>query len=92
MKVSVAGTTQVEVEIEDGTLLDAAFASSPAESKHTCRGHGRCGACLVAIEEGLENLSRPSEAESRILHILRADPNQRLACQARISGDVVCRP
>jgi ferredoxin len=40
----------------------------------------------------MENLSAPDERESRLLRILKADPSQRLACQAKaMNGDVACR-
>jgi ferredoxin len=46
---------------------------------------------MVEIESGMENLMPPDEAESRALRILKAGPAHRLACQAKASGDVVCR-
>jgi ferredoxin len=46
---------------------------------------------MVEIESGMENLTPPDEAESRALRILKADPSHRLACQAKASGNVVCR-
>jgi adenylate cyclase len=48
-----------------------------------CRGHGRCGMCVVSLIEGVDDIDAPSEAEARVLRILGARPDQRLACQAR---------
>ncbi|MCL1892644.1 MAG: (2Fe-2S)-binding protein [Holophagaceae bacterium] len=90
MKVTLVDQTE-SVELEAGLPLVAGTSIPSSQDKHSCRGHGRCGRCLVEIVAGIENLSLPSEAESRILRILRANPKQRLACQAMISGDVVYR-
>lgn len=58
---------------------------------HSCGGHARCGTCRVTIEEGAEHLSEAGPAEARVLKILRAAPEERLACQARARGEVCCR-
>jgi ferredoxin len=60
------------------------------ELTHRCGGHARCGTCLVTILSGQEKLSDPLAAEKRILQILKAEANQRLACQAWARGDVSC--
>lgn len=55
--------------------------------KNLCGGRGVCGKCRVRIQEG-GNLSPMGEDEEKLL-----GPHQhegyRLACQARIHGDVV---
>ncbi len=56
-----------------------------------CR-EGDCGTCLMQVDEGLENLSQPSEIEQRLLTEHFAGRRQRLACQAQILGDVTLRP
>ena len=48
-----------------------------------CGGRGRCTTCRVVIEEGLELLHPPSEAEARSLAAVGAEPNTRLACQIK---------
>nr|AGS53636.1 hypothetical protein [uncultured bacterium contig00074] len=97
MKIIFTGEKPLCAEMKAGASLaeaarSASLDSEPIGSKHSCRGHGRCGACLVAIEAGMENLSAPDERESRLLRILKAKPSQRLACQAKaMNGDVSCR-
>ena len=48
-----------------------------------CGGRGRCTTCRVLIEEGMEHLHPPSDAEARSLASIQAEPNARLACQIR---------
>jgi adenylate cyclase len=90
-KIAFHGKTTAEVELEAESTLLAAAEQGGAEINHRCCGHGRCGSCRVTIEEGAEHLSAPGEAEARVLAILRAEPDQRLACQARARGDISCR-
>ena len=59
---------------------------------HTIRFDGKtpgiCGTCLVTVVEGAEHLSEKGGAESRVLLALKANPDQRLACQTWARGDV----
>ena len=94
MKVYFLGDAPFCTEVEAGTPLAAALGGRHLVSGHTCRGHGRCGTCLVSIEAGMENLTPVCEAESRVLRIIKAKPDQRLACQAKAignGGEVTCR-
>ena len=83
----VEGTTQCERE---SSLLAAAL-QAPVPLTHRCGGHARCGTCLVTVETGAEHLSPPGTAEARVLQVLNAAPDQRLACQAWANGDVSVR-
>jgi len=53
----------------------------------SCLGEGRCAECLVQIEEGMRNLSPILEDE--VGAITRR--GVRLACRAKMKGDVVVR-
>lgn len=46
-----------------------------------------CGICLIRVREGLENLGPHTKSEGDFLKAMRAEPNERLACQTRILGD-----
>lgn len=52
-----------------------------------CRD-GVCGTCIVTVLRGRENLSPCTVHEEDTLANFDAAPNQRLACQLRILGDV----
>lgn len=60
-------------------------AESPLE--YDCR-EADCGICIVHVLSGQENLSPPTEREADFLKAMRADPDERLACQCRVFGDV----
>ncbi|MDI1310425.1 MAG: 2Fe-2S iron-sulfur cluster-binding protein [Methylotenera sp.] len=51
-----------------------------------------CGDCMVDVLEGAANLSVPSPLEIDLLKQKFAKPNNRLACQAMVLGDVTVKP
>lgn len=73
------------------TLLDAGHNAGVEMEADCC--HGTCGACVVAIVEGGENLTLPGVEELAVLHAHGCDPaRHRLACSARVlRGAVVIR-
>jgi ferredoxin len=82
-----------EIDCERGAvlrnvLLDAGSSphNGPAGALN-CRGHGTCGTCAVGIEGPVSEMS---DQERRRLsfppHDL--DSGLRLACQARVEGDI----
>ena len=52
-----------------------------------CRD-GACGACMVRVKEGAENLSKMEESEQDFLETMAAEDDERLACQCKVYGDV----
>jgi Fe-S cluster biogenesis protein NfuA/ferredoxin len=57
--------------------------------KHNCEGTLACGTCHVIIKEGKENLSTPSDQElEKLDEVWGTTFASRLACQAKIIGDV----
>jgi len=84
-KVAGEGT----LEQEQTLLVAAKRAQLPLGNR--CGGHGRCGTCKVTVEEGMDRLSPKGAAESRVLGVLKAGDQDRLACQAWAHGDVTCR-
>ncbi len=52
-----------------------------------CRD-GACGACMVKVIEGRENISKMEESEKDFLETMAAEEDERLACQCRVYGDV----
>ncbi len=55
---------------------------------HTCGGKGRCTTCKMNVLEGSDNISPLSPAEIKYLEKNLLKPNQRLACQCKISADI----
>lgn len=89
-KVTFRGKIAIDVDLEQEASLLTAANRVKAPLSHRCGGHGRCGTCLVNVEQGAQNLSPAGTTESRVLRILKARANQRLACQAWVKGDVAC--
>lgn len=51
---------------------------------------GKCGVCRVEVIEG--ELQAASSFEQAVLEGFRCEPGVRLACQARLHGDVTVQP
>jgi 2Fe-2S ferredoxin len=58
---------------------------------HTCGGKGRCTTCKVIITEGESNLDDLTRSEKNYSREGALGPHERLACQAKIHGDVRLR-
>ena len=75
------------VEVPAGTPLTQAAEDNGASIPFSCKA-GVCVSCLVNVVKGMENLTPPTENEKATLEGFGAKPNQRLACQVTINGDV----
>ena len=58
---------------------------------HACGGKGRCTTCKMIVLAGSENLTSPTEAETKYKQQGELTGSERLACQTRISGDILIR-
>jgi 2Fe-2S ferredoxin len=78
-----------EVEVPVGaTLLDAAL-DHDIDLDHNCGGNCACSSCHVIVVEGMENLSAMDNDEEDMLDTAEGVTlTSRLACQARVKGDV----
>lgn len=91
---------KVRVTYGDGTTVNSAPGRTILEVSRAngiphmsvCGGRARCSTCRTLVVSGHENLTAPTEAEAHLLGKLSAGPDVRLACQARIRGDVSIRP
>jgi len=81
----VSGEESVTIEIEDGSLLGDAIAVAGLPLEQPCAGRGTCGKCKVLVEEGA---AQPDEIERKFLTAGELAINNRLACRARVQGDV----
>lgn len=76
---------------EGETILDA-VRSLGYVMDHACGGNALCGTCCVRVVSGEAGLT-PIEADERErLQELGLSGPHRLACQARIFGDIVVVP
>lgn len=86
----------IVIEADEGvTIMEAAHAQGYYWPT-TCGGQGICTSCMCTINSGAENLDQIGRSETRTLtqemsidaEALKAR-GLRLACQARVHGDVV---
>lgn len=75
------------VEAPEGTPLQAIADAAGADITFGCRT-GSCGTCRVRLTEGLSHCSEPGAEERDFLKGLDAPPDQRLACQVTVQGDI----
>jgi len=71
--------------VPEGTTLLAAAAAAGLLLQTPCGGQGRCGKCLARVEGGVD---APTSLERRVLGPDQLAQGWRLACQARVAGDV----
>jgi len=74
----------------DATLLECSL-SAGLPLPHACGGNAKCSTCRVLVLEGATGLSSPTEAERAMASRLNFPDDVRLACQARVRGDVAAR-
>jgi len=76
-------------DVDDGENLLEASRRVDAPVQTLCNGIAACIQCRVRVVEGRDNLSAPENLEKdrigNIFHIT----GERMACQARVHGDVV---
>jgi ferredoxin len=74
--------------VRKGLGFQALAAGEPIAIEFDCR-KADCGICAVRVIHGKEHLSQPDPVEADFLRAMRADSDERLACQCRIYGPVV---
>lgn len=81
-------TDNKTIEVPDNYALIDMCEDHDTSILFGCRD-GACGACMVRIISGAEHISKMKDDERDFLETMAAEPNERLACQCRVSGDVV---
>jgi adenylate cyclase len=80
-----------KVETETGETILQVSLRAAIPHAHACGGNARCSTCRVMVHEGLEHLGPRNEKEKLLAERLQFCPEIRLACQAKITGDVEVR-
>lgn len=89
-------------EVEAGELLFDELEMQGKVLPHGCLA-GSCGSCRIIVTEGAQNLSAPRAIETDTLNHLKQEYREkkgegflqgelRLACRARVQGDITCGP
>ncbi|MBD3306143.1 DUF4445 domain-containing protein, partial [candidate division KSB3 bacterium] len=79
------GSHEESVTVEDQTLLSAAIMATGLPLEQPCGGRGTCGKCKVLVEG---SLTPPDATEQQQLSAAELAAGYRLACRARVTGDV----
>ena len=78
------------IEVAHGTTLFTACRRAGLPLGSSCDAEGICGRChLEVLDEGALSAQTPEEA--RVLVDNRVSPRRRLACLARVQGDLAVR-
>lgn len=80
-------TDNKTIDVADGYALIDMCDDHDTSILFGCRD-GACGACMVRVLDGVENLSPMQDDERDFLETMAAEPDERLACQCRVRGDV----
>jgi ferredoxin len=86
-KITVT-TDDKTFEVVDGYAMIDMCEEHDTSILFGCRD-GACGACMIRVKEGASNLSPMQEDEKDFLETMAAEPDERLACQCKVSGDIV---
>lgn len=78
----------IDIDNAGRTLLQH-FHDNMLDWMHACGGKGRCTTCKVIVVNGMENLEPLTAAELRYVNLKALKSNERLSCQAKVTGDVV---
>lgn len=80
-------TDDLTIEVKDGYALIDMCEDYDTSILFGCRD-GACGACMVRVQDGKENLSPMQDDEKDFLETMAAEEDERLACQCKVYGDV----
>ena len=82
----------IVIEAANGETVMAAAQASGYYWPTTCGGEGRCTTCATIVVSGAENLSEIGKSERKTMEAELGpgaiERKMRLACQARVYGDV----
>lgn len=76
-----------QIKVRSGLGFQAICQKHSVGIEFSCR-EADCGICNFRVLAGAENLSQPTTREADFLKAMRADSDERLACQTRVMGDV----
>ena len=85
-KVTIT-TDDMTVDVAEGYCLIDMSEEHDTSILFGCRD-GACGACMVKVLKGKENISPAGEDEKDFLETMAAEEDERLACQCKVYGDV----
>lgn len=86
MQVIFENEKDIETQ-KEMTILELAL-ENKIPIAHACGGNAKCSTCRVLVLSGIENLTTPTEKEETIAKSKGFEKNIRLACQAKVKGNI----
>lgn len=86
-KVTIT-TDDLTIDVKDNYPLIDMCEDHDTSILFGCRD-GACGACMIRVKEGAEHISKMEDDERDFLETMAAEDDERLACQCRVSGNIV---
>ena len=80
-------TDDKTIDVSEGVPLIDMCEDHDTSILFGCRD-GACGACMVRVLKGAENISKMEDSERDFLETMAAEDNERLACQCKVHGDI----
>lgn len=84
------GRKELEVNNSSKTVLNHLH-EHYLDWMHACGAKGRCTTCKMVVIDGAEHLNEFTKAELKYIDRGELGQNERLACQAIASGDIIIR-
>ncbi|MCB0488990.1 MAG: (2Fe-2S)-binding protein [Cyclobacteriaceae bacterium] len=92
VKITIENLGKKELEVNNtGNTVLSCVQTHFVDWMHACGAKGRCTTCKFSVLSGNENLSEMTHAEMRYKAVNELKEGQRLACQARVMGDIIIR-
>ncbi len=90
-KITIINLSHQEISVSEANLHQTVLTyihESRIDWMHHCGKKGRCTTCKMIVVEGIENLSPLTSSEKKFQDENRLNSNERLACQALLSGSI----
>lgn len=93
-KIRIEGENQT-FDLNEGEVIYDGLLERDLKLPHGCLS-GSCGACKIEVLQGEENLKPPSAVEEDTINSLKQELDKpaakiRLACRAKVTGDIFFR-
>jgi len=91
-QITIENLNNKEISSTDNsqTVLDIIH-DSGIDWMHACGKKGRCTTCKIIVLEGADHLSPIEETEQTLFDAGKLQLGERVACQAKLLGDVKVR-
>ena len=90
-ELTVQNLAELVVNVAQGQTVLAGLQRAGVDWMHACGAKGRCTSCRMIVLAGAENIAPDTAPETRFRNNGRLRPNERLTCQAQLTGPVTCR-